>query len=64
MSLNTVMNPHMKNRTVMIANGPRWVGPPAGGAAGTGDSTDGLGWDIVVGASIAQKKIPFNTIEF
>jgi hypothetical protein len=23
MSLNTVMNPHRKNRVVMIANGPR-----------------------------------------
>jgi len=25
MSLNTVMKPHMKNNTVMIANGPRYV---------------------------------------
>jgi hypothetical protein len=24
MSLNTVMNPHMKNSTVMIAKGPRY----------------------------------------
>ncbi len=27
MSLNTVMNPHMKKSTVMIANGPRYVLP-------------------------------------
>src|ERR1039458_784825 len=27
MSLNTVMNPHMKKRVVMIANGPRYVRP-------------------------------------
>ncbi len=26
-SLNTVINPHIKNRTVMMANGPRYVGP-------------------------------------
>src|SRR5947208_676508 len=30
MSFSTVMNPHMKNSVVMIANGPRYVWPPAG----------------------------------
>jgi hypothetical protein len=39
--MNTVMKPHMKNRTVMIVNGPRQVGPPSGEAEDTVGSTDG-----------------------
>jgi hypothetical protein len=46
MSLKTVMNPHMKNRTVMIAKGPRYVWTVFDG--GEMDEDEGVMVDICI----------------